>query len=335
MGTRPLTDILGFLAGLILITLIIPQQMLFTSPELVTVGDSVSLDHDLSGSAAILSGVAWTLSLVGVGLVVRRIIHGQAVLPQISMATLIPLLPSMVGLLKLSGIYPAGGQGFNLAPLVTCAVILAFSVIVSRRGFRASFPDDRYAALEDVGDGYISAAGKSVFPGAGDTPSEGSVASAVDSVLSRIVYSPETPTDEESDTSTDTHSPTATTSSAAANGSNGDGLGTSATPTADGRGSGGSTASANANATPFSAASAGSGGVGQGVNGQSDQTDDSPVPLFRNPHIIQNRAQTRELESRDHLIAGLPVGVFRIDPTTPPRVVYANSRAAELFGFAD
>ncbi len=345
MGTRPLTDILGFLAGLTLISLIVPQQMLFTSPELVTVGNSVSLEHDLGGTAAILTGVGWTLTLLGVGLVFRRLIHGRAVPSVIPMAMLIPAFPGAVGLLKLSGIYPAGGQGFNLAPVVTSVVVLMFAVSVSRRGFRASFPDDRYAALEDVGDGYVSAANKNLLPDSSETPSERSVLSALESMLSQTVHSPETATDEESNSTPDTSPPTATTSAAAAASSDAD-IGASATLTADGNStsrlsagihtdSAASAASTDANATPFATPSASSGGIGRGSNGQSDQADDSPVPLFRNPHITQDRAQARALESRDQLIAGLPVGVFRIDPTSPPRVVYANERAAELFGFAD
>ena len=334
MGTRPLTDILGFLAGLTLISLIVPQQMLFTSPELVTVGNSVSLEHDLGGTAAILTGVGWALSLVGVGLVSHRFIHDRAVPTVISIATLIPIFAGIVGLLKLSGIYPAGGQGFNLAPVVTSAVVVAFGAFVSRRGFRASFPDDRYAALEDVGDGYISAASKSVFRDSDDTPSEGSVTSVVDSVLSRIVYSPGTATGEENVSTPDTSPPTATTSSAVVAGGDGD-IGASAGLTADGTDSGASTASTDANAAPFATPSASRGGMGRASPSQSGRADDSPVPLFWNPDIVQNRAQTRVLQSRDHLTAGLPVGVFRIDPTSPPRVVHANDRAAELFGFAD
>jgi predicted DNA binding protein/PAS domain-containing protein len=269
----------GFLAVLFVVSIFVPQSVLFSMPRLVTAGASVSLEHNVSVALGIITGVAWTITLVGVGIVVHRVLRGRSVPPVVVAAVAIPLFPGVVAILKLFSVYPVGGEGFNIAPVINSLAVTVFAAIAYQSGVQTVVPDSRHAAIETVEEGYllVDTMGKVIDENdAARRLTDVSVGEQVPTWLGEL---PDERAGEQSVR------------------------------------------------TP----------AGREVTVQRNAVDSFETA----PEVLLVRDRTehlrrmRKLESRDFLIAGLPVGVFRVNEEASPRVVYANQRLAEMFGFPD
>ena len=279
MSRRLIRVLLGFLTVLFVVSILVPQSVLFSMPRLVPTGTSVSLEHDVSVTLGIITGVAWTIALAGVGMVSHRVLRGRSVSPVVVAAVAVPLFPGVVAILKLFSIYPVGGDGFNIAPVLNSLAVTMFAAIAYQSGVQTVVPDSRHAAIETVDEGYLLADATGVVLDANDAArrlTDVSVGERVPTWLGAL-------SDERA------------------------GEQSARTPT------------------------------GREVNVQRNAVDgfETGPEVFLIRDRTDHLRRMRTLESRDVLISGLPVGVFRVNEGASPRVVYANQRLADMFGFSD
>ncbi|MDR9444985.1 MAG: histidine kinase N-terminal 7TM domain-containing protein, partial [Haloquadratum sp.] len=152
---RQLRGLLGVLGVLVVASVTLPQAVLFPAPRLVPVGAAVTLEHDLSLTLSVVTGIAWALFAVGAALVGLRRLRGGVVAPVVVAVTAIPLVPLVVASLKLADVAPPGGEGFNLAPVATGVTVLAVGAYLHRRGVATVLPDSRHLAIERAREGYL------------------------------------------------------------------------------------------------------------------------------------------------------------------------------------
>ena len=276
---RLIRALFGFIAVCYLVSILVPQSVLFSTPRLVIAGTSVSLEHDVSVALSISTGVAWTIALAGIGTVLYRILRGWPVSPVVVAVVAIPLFPGVVATLKLFSIYPVGGDGFNIAPVMNSLAVTMFAVIAYQSGVQTVIPDSRHAAIETVDEGYLLANATGRVLDANDAARRLTDVSVGEQV-----------------------------------------------PTWLGALSGDRTGEQSAR-TP----------TGREVNVQRNAVGgfETGPEVFLIRDRTEHLQRMRTLESRDFLIAGLPVGVFRVNDGASPRVVYANQRLADMFGFSD
>lgn len=279
VSRRLIRFLFGFVAVCFLVSIILPQSMLFPTPRLATAGTSVSLEHDVSVSLSVITGVAWTIALAGVGTVSHRVLRGRPVSPVVVAVVAIPLFPGVAATLKLFSIYPVGGEGFNIAPVMNGLAVTMFAAIAYQSGVQSVVPDSRHAAIGTVDEGYLLADATGVVLDANDAARRLTDVSVGERV-----------------------------------------------PTWLGALSGERTGEQSAR-TP----------TGREVNVRRNVVDgfETGPEVFLIRDRTEHLRRMRTLESRDVLIAGLPVGVFRVNGGASPRVVYANQRLADMFGFSD
>ena len=271
--------VIAFLAGLLAFIMLIPQSALFTTPHLLSVGEFVTLEHGVSVTTAVITGIAWTITLFGIAIALSRVVHKKYVPPVVALAAVIPSLPGIIGVLKLFEIYPAGGAGFNLAPHLAGLATILFAAVTHRKGLTTIILDSRHAAIENATEGYVLA-------------DETEIIRDMNMEAKRLV-----------DATVGDQLPSwlAESSAETAEGVN------LTTPT------------------------------GKEIDLQQHTVGShratNKVFLLRDR--TEQLTRMRKLESRDRLIAELPVGVFRIQRGTSPRFVYMNQAFAELFNISD
>ena len=267
------------LAGLLALIMLVPQSALFTTPYLLSVGEFVTLEHGISVTTAVITGIAWTITLFGIGIVFFRAVRRKYVPPVVALAAAIPSLPGIIGVLKLFHIYPAGGTGFNLAPHFVGLATILFITVTHQKGLTTIILDSRHAAIENATEGYVLA---------DETETIRDMNHAAKQLLDATVGDQLPPW-----------------------------LSESFSETAD---------SLNLT-TP----------TGREVDVQQ-HTVGSHTALGR-VFLLRDRTEhltrMRTLESRNRLIAELPVGVFRIQLETPPRFLYMNQAFVDLFNVND
>ena len=272
----PLRWLVGILGGLVVLSITLPQAVLFPTPRLVPVGASVTLEHDLSLTVSVFTGIAWALFAVGAALVVLRWRRGGSVAPVVVAVTAIPFVPLIVASLKLADVVPAGGEGFNLAPVATGVTVLAVGTYLHRRGVATVLPDSRHLALERAREGYLLVGPDDRIRDINPVGSE-LTALRVGMTLPGWLAAAADP-----------------------------GVETCESPR------------------------------GRQLAVECDPVDTAGGPtvwLLRDVTARHRRLQT--LASRDRLIAGLPVGVFRASTDGTARITYANERFAEMVGYPD
>ena len=277
--TRPVRGLLTFFSALLAISVVLPQSVLIGTPRAVWVGTSVTLEHDFGVGLGIVTGLAWAILLFSIGTVVYRLARGRPVSPIIIAAIAIPLFPGSIALLKLFAVYPAGGDGFNLAPVANSLAVVVFALLVHQDGIQTVVPDSRHAAIENAAEGYLLADDRGVIIDVNDAAADlttTAVGEPVPSWLREPFHGDSTET-------------------------------SVSTPT------------------------------GRQVSVQRNTIGSAGrqrvVFLIRD--MTEQLHRMRELESRDLTIRSIPVGVFRIELSASPRIVYANEALAELFGVGD
>lgn len=279
MGRRLLRVIFGLLTGLFAVSILVPQSVLFFNPRLVSVGGVVSLEHDVSITLAIITGVAWTVLLLGISVVLYHRLRGRPIPLSVVAGVVIPFFPGTIALLKLFAVYPSGGEGFNIAPVANALAVTFFVGVVHYDGLQAVATSSRHAAMEAVEAGYLLSTQQGVVLDTNDSAKRLTTVSVGEQVPSWLSELPRASADKQHVR------------------------------------------------TP----------AGREVSVQRTMVDGSGEGhgVFLIHDVTERLRRMREIESRDLLISALPVGVFRIDESAPPHIVYANQRLAELFGFPD
>jgi len=276
---RPVRGLAAFLCALFAVSVVLPQSVLIGTPRAVWVGESVTLEHEFGVALGIVTGLAWAIVLLSICMVVYRIARGRPVSPIIIAAVAVPLFPGMIALLKLFAVYPAGGEGFNLAPVANSLAVVVFALLVQQDGIQTVVPDSRHAAIENAAEGYLLADDHGMVVDLNDSAAHLTSTAAGEPVPSWLC---EPFHDDSTETSV-------------------------STPT------------------------------GRHVNVQRNTIGSAGrrCTVFLIRDMTEQLRRMRELESRDLLIRSIPVGVFRIELGTSPRIAYANDALADLFGFGD
>jgi len=161
--TRPVRGLAVFLCGLLAVSVVLPESILIGTPRAVWVGESATLEHDFGVALGIVTGLAWAILLFSICTVVYRLARGRPVSPIIIAAVALPLFPGTIALLKLFAVYPAGGEGFNLAPVANSLAVVVFALLVHQDGTQTVVPDSRHAAIENAVEGYLLADDRGVI----------------------------------------------------------------------------------------------------------------------------------------------------------------------------